>query len=214
MSIKVVITDDHPLAIGGIENMLQACDHIRVTGSFTSGAELLRYLEKEAPDVILLDILMPDLSGQELAALIRQQYPSIRILALTSLDAPYYVKSMMRRGCSGYLLKNTDRQTLIHAIEAVHNGEEFIEPALKELMLQNVMKGRRSHLTPLVPTLTQREKEVLQLIVEECTSQEIADRLFISLRTVEGHRLNLLQKLDAKNTVGLVKAALQMGLIE
>ena len=214
MNIRVVITDDHPLAIGGIENMLRACDHIRITGSFTSGAALLRYLEQEVPDVLLLDILMPDQTGQELAALIRQLYPSLRILALTSLDAPYYVKSMMRRGCSGYLLKNTDQQTLIRAIETVYQGDEFIEPALKELMLQNVMKGRRSHAAPLVPVLTQREKEVLRLIVEEYTSQEIADKLFISLRTVEGHRLNLLQKLDAKNTVGLVKVALQMGLIE
>ncbi len=213
MPIKVVITDDHPLAIGGIENMLRAHDHIQITGAYTSGAALLAGLVQEQPDVLLLDILMPDQSGQDLAEIISKKYPRVRMLALTSLDAPYYVRGMMRRGCSGYLLKNTDQETLIKAIEEVHQGREFIEPALREQMIYNTLKGKRSHPSPPIPVLTQREKEVLQLIIEEYTSQEIAEKLFLSLRTVEGHRLNLLQKLDAKNTVGLVKTALQMGLV-
>lgn len=213
MSIRVVITDDHPLAIGGIENMLRPYSHIQITGTFTSGSALLEALESEQPDIILLDILMPDHNGQELAEIISKKYPKVKMLALTSLDAPYYVRGMMRRGCSGYLLKNTDQDTLIKAIEEVHQGRDFIEPSLREQMIYNSLKGKRSHPSPQIPMLTQREKEVLQLIVEEYTSQEIAEKLFLSLRTVEGHRLNLLQKLDAKNTVGLVKTALQMGLV-
>lgn len=214
MPINVVITDDHPLAIGGIENMLRAYDHIHVAATYTSGAALLEGLDQQQPHVLLLDILLPDHSGQELAEIISKKYPAVRILALTSLDAPYYVRGMMRRGCSGYLLKNTDQETLVKAIEEVHQDREFIEPALREQMVLNTLKGRRSHPAPPTPVLTQREKEVLQLIVEEFTSQEIADKLFLSLRTVEGHRLNLLQKLDAKNTVGLVKTALHMGLFD
>jgi DNA-binding NarL/FixJ family response regulator len=213
MSIKVVITDDHPIAIGGIENMLRSSNNIEVIGTYTSGLALLQSLEHKQPDIILLDILMPDQSGQELAEIISKRHPNIRMLALTSLDAPYYVRGMIRRGCSGYLLKNTDQDTLIKAIEEIYQGREFIEPSLREQIISNTLKGKRSHPTQPIPVLTQREKEVLQLIVEEYTSQEIADKLFLSLRTVEGHRLNLLQKLDAKNTVGLVKTALQMGLI-
>ncbi len=213
MPIKVAITDDHPLAIGGIENMLREYGNIHIAGTYTSGSALLKGINEQQPDVLLLDILMPDQSGQELAEIISKTYPGIRILALTSLDAPYYVRGMMRRGCSGYLLKNTDQETLIKAIEEVYQGKEFIEPSLKEQIMHNTLKGKRSHPAPPIPVLTQREKEILQLIVEEFTSQEIADKLFLSLRTVEGHRLNLLQKLDAKNTVGLVKTALQTGLV-
>ncbi len=214
MSIRVVITDDHPLAIGGIQNMLAPIEFIEVIQTYTSGTDLLEGLRLEQPDVLLLDILMPEQSGQEIAEQVSKTYPRIKILALTSLDAPYYVKGMMRRGCLGYLLKNTSQDKLVKAIEEVYAGREFIEPLLQSQLLHQVTKGKKAHASGPIPILTSREKEILQLIVEEHTSQEIADKLYLSLRTVEGHRLNLLQKLDAKNTVGLVKMALQMGLVD
>lgn len=214
MCIKVMITDDHPLAISGIENMLRLCKDVEVVGTFNTGKQLLEGLEHEIPDVLLLDILLPDISGKDLAEIIRHQYPQIRILALTSLDAPMHVRNMMKRGCLGYLLKNTDQKTLIDAINEVYNGNEFIEPSLKEQILHNAISGKRHHEVAPIPKLTQREKEILELITAEYTSQEIAAKLYLSLRTVEGHRLNLLQKQDAKNTVGLVKTAMQMGLLD
>lgn len=214
MCIKVMITDDHPLAISGIENMLRLSYDVEIVGAFNTGEQLLDGLAHKTPDVLLLDILLPDISGKDLAEIIRHKYPQIRILALTSLDAPMHVRTMMKRGCLGYLLKNTDQKTLINAINEVYNGNEFIEPSLKEQILHNTINGKRHHEATPVPKLTQREKEILQLIIAEYTSQEIASKLYLSLRTVEGHRLNLLQKLDAKNTVGLVKTALQMGLLD
>lgn len=214
MSIKLAITDDHPLAINGIRNMLEPYKQVEIIAVYTSGDALLEGLKNEQPDVLLLDILLPDKTGKELVPIILASYPAVRILTLTSLDASTHVKGMMRRGCLGYLLKNTDESTLIQAIEQVYRGLEFIEPSLKEQMLHNILKGKRQHESNAAPMLTQREKEILALIVAECTSQEIADKLFLSLRTVEGHRLNLIQKLDVKNTVGLVKMAMQMGLVE
>jgi len=211
--IKIAIVDNHPMTIRGVQTMLASYPHIQVTAAYTSGKALLEGLQQEQPDVLLLDIMLPDTSGKELAETISAAWPAIRILALTSLDAPSHVKSMMRRGCAGYLLKDADDQTLVYAIEQVHQGHEYIEPSIKEQILQNVLKLKKPS-TGNMPKLTQREKEILTLIVQEYTSQEIADKLFISLRTVETHRFSLLQKLDAKNMVALVKIAMQMGLAE
>ncbi len=214
MGIKVAITEDHQLTISGLHNILSFYPHIQVTGTYTTGAALLEGLVHTKPDVLLLDIMLPDQSGKELAAIISKKYPDIRILALTSLDAPSHVESMLRNGCLGYLLKNTDQHTLISAIEHLYRKEKFMDPYLKEQLLDNLLKLKKNG--PSIdpePLLTKREKDVLKLIAEEYTSQEIADKLFISLRTADNHRFNLLQKLDVKNTAGLVKVAIRMGLI-
>jgi len=213
MKIKVNIIDDHPLAVKGITAMLAGHSHIDITGTYHSYQQLAEGLKKQAPDILLLDILLPDKSGKEIAPLIRDQYPEIGIIALTSLDAPTIIKSMMRRGCMGYLLKETDEATLLEAISKVHQGGEFIEPSLKEQMLQNILKGKEQT-SGCYPELTRREVEILKLIVAEYTTQEISERLYVSFRTVEFHRFNLLKKLDVKNSVGLVKAALAMGLVK
>lgn len=210
MPIKVAIIDDHPLAVSGLWNMLANKHNIQVTETYECGTSLLLGLQHSQPDVLLLDIRLPDYSGQELAVLIRKKYPQIRILVITSLDAPTYVKSMLSAGCSGYVLKNIRTHALVQAIEEVYNGTMYIEPTLKEQMIQYNQQTAKSK--NHIPILTRREKEVLQLITEEYTNQEIADKLFLSLRTVENHRFSLLQKLGVKNAVGLVRMALQMGL--
>jgi DNA-binding NarL/FixJ family response regulator len=217
MLIRVAIADDHPMVISGLKNMLQPFGHIIVESVYTSGISLLEGLGKQSlPDVLLLDILFPDSKGQSLAYTISKRHPSVKMLTITSLDAPTHIKAMMRNGCKGYLLKNTDQETLVTAIETVYKGGEFIEPVLKEQMLQNMLRFKEKEsgsATQTLPVLTRREKQILQMVVQELSNQEIADRLFISLRTVENHRFNLQQKLDVKNTVGLVKIAIQMGLI-
>ncbi|WP_118949881.1 response regulator [Taibaiella helva] len=213
MPITVAITDDHPLAIEGLQNMLLSASSIRVKGTYTSAAALMEGLTQQQPDVLLLDILLPDQKGTELVPIIRRLYPDIKIVALTSLDAPIYVRSMIRQGCKGYVLKNTDKLSLVHAIEQVYNGQEYIEPSLKEQMFYNVLHQKK-HTPGRSPNLTSREKEILQLIVAELTSQQIADKLFLSLRTVETHRFNLHKKLEVSNNVGLAKAALLLGLVE
>jgi len=214
--INITIVDDHPMVISGLQNMLEPFRHIQVISAFSSGEALLEGLRIKQPDVLLLDILMPGIQGPEVAKIITRAYPSIKILAITSLNAPVHIKSMMRQGCKGYLLKNTNQNVLVQAIETLYQGEEFIEPGLKEQMLQNILKFKAkdsaAH-TEQIPVLTRREKEILQLIIQEYSNQEISEKLFLSLRTVENHRFNLQQKLDVKNTVGLVKIAIQMGLV-
>jgi len=193
--------------------MLSSYEQVLVTETYPSGTALLEGLKTEQPDVLLIDVLLPDKSGKELAPLIVEKYPSIRMIALTSLDSPAVIKSMMQRGCLGFLLKDTTEETLVAAIEHVYRGLEFIEPSLKEYMFQNMLRYRKTG-QQVMPELTTREKEVLRLIVAEYTTQQIADKLFISFRTAENHRYSILQKLDVKNTAGLVKLAIQMGLLE
>ncbi len=212
MSIKLMIADDHPLIISGLQNMLRHFPDIEIVGTFETGKELLEGLRSIKPDVLLLDIQMPDKTGTELAGTISKNYPDIRIIALTVLENNHYIKAMLRNGASGYLLKNSRQDVLIEAINAVYVGEQYIEPSLKDRVWRDIMKSDSQ--PTLKPILSKREKEVLQLIADEYTSQEIADKLFISLRTVESHRLNLLLKLGMKNMAGLVKVAVQMGLVE
>lgn len=212
--IQVGIVDNHPLAINGLKTMLGLYpDEVEVMATYHCGASLLEGLAQIQPEVLLLDILLPDQSGKELAPIIARSYPAVRMIALTSLDSPAVVKSMMQRGCLGYLLKDTDDKTLIEAIREVYLGKEFIEPSLKETLLQHLIKYRAQS-TDILPELTQREREILKLIVLEHTTQEIADKLFISFRTVENHRYSLLQKLDVKNTAGLVRMAITLGLVD
>jgi DNA-binding NarL/FixJ family response regulator len=214
MPIKIAITDDHPLAISGLQNMLSSDSRIMVCGAYECGKALLDGLRKQQPDVLLLDVELPDYKGYDLAAIISRDYPSIRILAITSYDAPILVKRMIKHGCHGYILKNTRVKTLLLAIQQVYEGNEYIEPALKEQMIHPLYKYKSASSNFKVPTLSQREKEILKLIVEEHTNQEIAAKLFLSLRTVENHRFSLLQKLDVKNSIGLVRVAIQLGMVD
>ncbi len=210
--ISVVIVDDHPLAITGLRNMLLDCEHIRIAGTYLTGAELLEGLKLQQPDVLLLDLQLRDTHGEELATIIRDTWPDVKILVITSLDAPIHIRKMLKRGCKGYLLKNTDIDTLIQAIEEVYKGNEYIEPALKEQMVQNLLHFRKPG--QKAPILTRREQEIVLLITEGLTSHEIAERLYLSLRTVEKYRFALMQKLDVNNTASLVKTAIEMGLIQ
>jgi DNA-binding NarL/FixJ family response regulator len=159
-----------------------------------------------------MDIQMPEISGIDLCKQITKQHPSVKIIAFTSFDDSNYVKQIFRSGAKGYLLKNSDKQTIVKAVETVMQNEEYMDDAIKKILLQESITGQRRSIFE-VP-LTKREKEILKLIADGLSSQEIANKLFISLRTVETHRLNLNQKLDVKNTAGLVKEALKRGFID
>ena len=210
MAIRIAITDDHPLAINGIRMMLGEEKDLSIVGTYSTAKELLNALKSDQPDVLLLDIKLPDQPGNEVAAFIIKNYPNVRIVVLTSLDAPAVVKNMMQLGCIGYLLKGTDKPTLIQAIHRAYSWEEFIEPSLKKHILQNTLNKHIAHLSL---ELTKREIEVLKLIVVGDTTVEIAEKLFISPRTAETHRLTLLKKLDVKNTAGLVRMAFTLGIV-
>lgn len=215
MSISVSIIDDHPLATTGIVNMLKEFEDIKICGIYHTAPALLEDIATRQPEILLMDIMLKEYSGKDLAPQLKKEFPELKIIALTSLDAPASVSGMMRRGCSGYLLKDTDQYTLYNAILAVHKGAEFIEPSLKETMVQNLFNFSKSNSNDRsMPEITMREKEIIQLIADELTTQEIADKLFISFRTVENHRYSLMQKLVVKNTAGLIKVAIQLGLVK
>ncbi|HVW99546.1 MAG TPA: response regulator transcription factor [Candidatus Babeliaceae bacterium] len=211
MKIRVAIVDDHPFIINGVKNVLSFFKHIEILATYSNGKALMQGLQKEQPDVLLLDIQLPDISGNDLIRTITKEYPEIRTIILTSIDNIYHVKDIIRNGAKGYILKSTDDSILIEAIEQVYDNKEYIDPVIKEQLLESVLHNKSS--SNAKPELTRREKEILKLIIAEKTNQEIAEELFLSLRTVEHHRYSILHKLDAKNTVGLVKKAIDMGLI-
>jgi DNA-binding NarL/FixJ family response regulator len=209
-TIRIAITDDHPMVITGLRNMLLQYPEMEVIATYGDGDELLKGLALNQPDVLLLDICMPGQTGNDLARTISRDYPDIKMLALTSMDSSYHVKDMLDHGCLGYLLKKTDQQTLADAINEVFAGNQFIDPSLREQMHEAMLNRRKAG---GLPSLTRREKEILQYVASGLTNQEIADKLFLSLRTVKNHRFNLLQKLDVKNTAELVTLAMKAGLI-
>jgi len=212
MNIRIAIADDHPMIIGGLKNMLSVYPHITLAGAYVNGADLLKGLEKMEPEVLLLDIQLPDKTGDLLAPVILKRHPGVRILALTNLNSALYVHNMLRMGVLGYVLKNTDPEIVIRAVETVYEGREFIDPALMDSLDQ--FKQRMKREAALKPTLTLREKEILRMTVNGDTIQEISEKLFIGLRTVEYLRSNLFLKLDVKNMAGLIRKALLLGLSE
>ena len=211
MSATIAIADDHVLVINGLKAMLEKFDTMSVLFAATTGEDLLDNLRRHQPDVLLLDIQMPDLNGIDLCKTIHKRYPLIRIIALTNFEQSSYVKQMMRNGAAGYLLKNIDGKTLVKAIETVMQNKTYIQEQIQHNMLNEVLSGAK--VTSGGVSLTKREVEILGLIAREYTNQQIADQLFISVRTVETHRVNLTQKLGVHNTVGLVKEAYRRGLI-
>ena len=201
MTAKVFITDDHYMIVEGIRSLLQYEKGIEWMGHAMNAASCLAFLQQQQPDVILMDINLPDKSGIDLCKEVKARYPDIRILGLSSFNQQSFIEKMMENGASGYVLKNATREELIEAIEAVMEGHKF----LSNEAAATVKKNEDSK----IPVITRREKEVLLLIAEGLTNHEIAEKLFISTTTVDTHRKNLLSKFEVKNTATLIRLAAQ-----
>ncbi|MFA6060282.1 MAG: response regulator transcription factor [Taibaiella sp.] len=214
MKIKVSIVDDHSIVLNGLRKMLSNRNEIELLSVFSDGASVLNSLRRQQPDVLILDLEMPGIKGADLAKIITKQYPQIAILVLTNMNQPYYLNLLLKYGAKGYLLKNTDAQTLSDAITAIHNGQRYID----KCFTGDDIKWSEDDLTDdkkrRIPVITKREAEVLELIAEGLTSNEIAKKLFIALSTVENHRINLFLKFEVKNSVMLVRKGLQLGIIK
>lgn len=210
--VTLAIVDDHQVVINGLVSMLSADSSIKVVYTTTKGSDLLEFLHHQQVEVILLDIQMPTINGIDLCRQVLKGYPHIKVIAFSSFDDTHYIKQVLRSGAAGYLLKDAGPQTIIDALAAVVRGEQVIDESIKKILLQESITGQRRSIYE-VP-LTKREKEILKLIAEGLSNQQIADQLFISLRTVETHRFNLTQKLEVKNAAGLVKEAIRRGLAE
>ena len=210
--IKLLIADDHQVLIEGLIELLSGIDNISVVTTANNGKQVLDILKENEIDVILMDINMPIMNGLETCKAVKQKYPDIKVLALTTLDKGSFIQMMLKYGASGYLLKNTSQEELITAIESVHKGETFINEQTNKILMNSLMNQKTNH--SFIPTLTRREKEVLDLIAKELTTGEISESLHISLNTVQTHRRNLIQKFNVKNSVGLVRKAMLRGLID
>lgn len=204
--IRLLIADDHQLLIDGIKTALTGVEDIQIVAEANNGYQVLEKLDSGLKaDVILMDINMPKLDGLNCTKMVRKKYPEIRVLALSQYDEKRFVKQMVKNGASGYLLKDSGRDTLEKAIRAVFNGQNYFEEKLSMRLISQELKMENT--SSLFPKLTDREIEVLRLIGKEFSSQEIADKLFISFHTVESHRANLMLKAGVKNTAGLIRWA-------
>ncbi len=185
---------------------------MELTGSYHNGRELLNGLKNCVPDVLVLDIHMPGQTGDELAEIIAAQYPEVKMLALTNEDSVYYIKNMLRKGVHGYILKTTSEDILLDAILKVYRGEQYLETELKEKVIKDTLQAKKQ--ISAIPVLSDREKEVLRYIALDMTSQQIADKISVSKRTIDYYRLSMLTKLGVKNVGALVKKGMQLGLID
>ncbi|MBK6938009.1 MAG: response regulator transcription factor [Chitinophagaceae bacterium] len=205
MAIKVFIVDDHYMVIEGIRSLLQDERAVEWTGHAMNADSCLAFLQRQQPDVILMDINLPDKSGIDLCKDVKAKYPGIFIIGLSTFNQQSFIERMMDNGASGYVLKNATQEELMHAIETVLKGKTFLSEEASHSLKKIEVTGK--------PVLTRREKEVLGLIAEGMTNGEIAEKLFVSVTTVDTHRKNLLAKLGAKNTAELVKLAFYHKLI-
>ncbi|HKJ34104.1 MAG TPA: response regulator transcription factor [Balneolales bacterium] len=214
--IKVIIADDHDIVRFGISSVLQSAKDIDVVGEASDGDETLELYKKFKPDVALIDITMPGKSGIETTEALLKESPDAKILILTMHMDETYLSKSIKAGALGYLLKNCEKDELLEGVRAAAEGKKVFSTAISRLITEsyvsNLKDSQDRKPAPKKEThLTKREQQILGLIAEGLTSQEIANKLTISPRTVETHRANLLQKLDIKNTAGLVRYAIENG---
>lgn len=211
--IKLLLTDDHVIVRDGIKTLLKNEEDIQVVAEASNGQEALNILTSQKIDIILMDINMPGLDGLKASALIKEKYPDTKIIALTMYREMQMVEAMFKNGAKAYLLKSCSRSELLKAIRDVAQNSEYLENALREEFAQHLDKPIKKSRSD-GPSVSKREKEVLQLISQEMTTSEIASKLFISVTTVETHRKNMLKKLGLRNTAGLMRYAFEHSLID
>ena len=204
MKASVFIVDDHYMVIEGIRSLLQNEKDIDWMGHATNAASCLSFLKKQLPDIILMDINLPGMNGIDLCKEVRKLYPSVFVLGLSTFNQQAYIRDMMENGASGYVLKNANKNELLEAINSVMKGKSY--------MSDEVAVAFKEKNTG-IPLITRREKEVLQLIAKGLTNAEIAQKLFISIPTVNTHRKSLLEKFNAKNTAILIGKASRQDII-
>lgn len=213
--IRLMLADDHVVVRSGLRMLLQARPEIEIVGEAESGREAVEKAKVLRPDVILMDVQMPDMNGIEATARLKQIAPETAVLALTMHEDDHYFFEMLHAGASGYVPKRAAPDELVNAIQTVSEGNVFLYPSLATRLVQDYLQRAEAGDQPMVQDdLTPRELEVLTLIAEGLTNPEIADDLVISVKTVDRHRENIMRKLNMHSRIDLVKYAIKMGLIE
>ncbi len=212
MNIKVLTVDDHQLVLDGIKLMLEGHKVINVVAEAHNGQEAIDYVAAHEVDVVLMDLNMPEVNGIDACKVIKELKPNTKVMILSMISEHKMIKSVMKTGANGYMLKNSGQQEIIEAILKVYAGENHFDDRIIDIMMdpKNTAQVKSENLHP---SLSRREKEILKLIVEEHTTAEIAGKLFISFGTVESHRRNMISKLGVRNTAGLVSAAYKFDLL-
>jgi len=210
--IKILIADDHTMFLQGIISLLEQEPNIEIVGKAVNGLEALQVIEQIPVDLLILDISMPEMDGIELSKILKKKFPAIKILVVSTHSNVSLISRLIRIGVNGYLLKNAEKAELLKAINTIASGDNYFSEETEEKHLSNNLRIEKQVST--LTELSSREKEILVLIAHEYNTAEIAEKTFISLNTVNTHRKNLLSKLNAKNTAGLVKYAVENGLVD
>lgn len=211
--IQILIADDHEVFRDGIASIIEDIADIEVIAQAENGRVVLDILQSKQPDVILMDISMGDAGGIDTTILLKKKFPKIQVLVLSMHEETDYIIKMIDAGASGYLLKDAGSEEVIQAIRAVANGSTYYSQQVSAALIQHMTASKNKPIKKIDAPLTKREIEILKLIVEENTNAEIAALLYISIRTVDTHKRNLIEKLGVKNTVGLVKYAFKKGIV-
>jgi DNA-binding NarL/FixJ family response regulator len=209
--IRVLIADDHTLLRTGVRSILLRHDDIEIVGETSDGAEALRLIQEQQPDVVLMDIMMPAMNGLEATARVSAEFPKVRVLILSMHANEEYVLGALRAGAAGYLVKDTSVTELVNAIVSVARGETYLSPSVLQAVTDYV---RRTGRQPSEEPLTARQREVLKFIAEGKSTKQIAQTLGISVKTVETHRTSLMKELDLHDVASVVRFAIRAGVIE
>ncbi len=210
---RILLADDHALIRHGIRNLISNNPALEVIGEVGDGEELLEFLKTNIPDLLILDISMPKLTGIEAVSKVKKLYPAIKILMLTMHKNKQYFYHAMSAGADGYLMKDDSDEELLLAIKRIQDGKSYLSPFLSQDFADDVISAYRNNRSSPFETLTKREREVLNLVVEGHTSKIMAEMLHLSPRTIDHHRANLLRKFDMKNSVDLVNFAVRNGFV-
>jgi DNA-binding NarL/FixJ family response regulator len=212
MITKILLADDHAIVRHGLSESIEQQDDMKVVGQANDGRMTVELAGELKPDIVVMDISMPYLNGFEAAREILRDNPNIKIIALSMHSSKRFVSEMLKAGASAYLLKDCEFDELIKAIRVVAQGKTYLSPTISDVVIDNFVKSDEEETSSVFSTLTQRERQVLQMIAEGNTTKQIANSLFISPKTVEAHRLNVMNKLEIDNVAQLTKYAIQEGL--
>jgi len=214
--INVLLADDHTMFVDGIDSILKTESDISVVGKVYNGPDVVQFVKDNKVDLVLLDVNLPDMNGIEVCKALKEQNSETKILAISMFNEESFVTEILNNGAQGYILKNTGREELLKALRTVVGGKSYFSDDVTQTIMKGLMKQRKAgkQKEGFFPKISRREKEVLRLIIQEHTTQEIANKLFISLKTVESHRSSLLNKMNARNSAGLVRIAIENNLLD
>lgn len=210
--VRILIADDHQMFIDGLKALLRREKNIQVIGEVGNGADALAFIKKLPPDLLITDISMPGMSGVELTRQVKQLFPEVRVLVLSMYNDREIVNEILMSEAEGYILKNTGRQELLNAIHRIADNSTYYSNEVLNIMMTRLKKQKVVEKNTAL--LTPREIEIVKLIMQELSSEEIADKLFISKRTVDTHRKNIIQKTNTRTLVGLIKFAMENNMVD